>query len=267
MNTIIVPTDFSPASDNASKYAAELAQCVNATLVLLHVYQIPISINEMPVVMIPGEELKRNADEALQNAKNELSATYSNISIRVESSLGDLRDELEEFCKKENPLAVVIGTHHTSGFERLLFGDEALSIIRNVHYPVIAVPDKSVIRSPKNLALATDLLDIEQLPNEKVLSVVKALNAKLHIVHVEVEKKNISDSSALTNILQEAQPEFHKIEEDDVTEGINRFVQQNNIDLVLLFPHKHNLYERLFSTTHTREMLDKAPVPVMCINN
>jgi len=41
MKRILVPTDFSPAAENATAYAAQLARQIEASLVLLHVYQLP----------------------------------------------------------------------------------------------------------------------------------------------------------------------------------------------------------------------------------
>ena len=42
MKTILVPVDFSPSSLNASNYALDLANSVNAELVLLHVFEFPV---------------------------------------------------------------------------------------------------------------------------------------------------------------------------------------------------------------------------------
>ena len=69
MKTIVVPTDFSASAEHASIYAAELAKSINATVLLLHVYQMPITMSDFPVLIISAEELKNNADKGLQRAK------------------------------------------------------------------------------------------------------------------------------------------------------------------------------------------------------
>ncbi|MEY3350972.1 MAG: Universal stress protein family, partial [Bacteroidota bacterium] len=43
MRLIIVPTDFSPIADNALKYGMDLASAMGASLMITHVYQLPIS--------------------------------------------------------------------------------------------------------------------------------------------------------------------------------------------------------------------------------
>jgi nucleotide-binding universal stress UspA family protein len=52
MKLIIVPTDFSPLADNALKYAMDLATAMEGSLMLLNVYQLPISFSEVPMVTI-----------------------------------------------------------------------------------------------------------------------------------------------------------------------------------------------------------------------
>jgi nucleotide-binding universal stress UspA family protein len=41
METILMPTDFSPAAGNALDYAVELAKFFDAQLILVHAYPIP----------------------------------------------------------------------------------------------------------------------------------------------------------------------------------------------------------------------------------
>ena len=52
MKLLLVPTDFSPMADNAMKYAMDMAKSTNANLMLVNMYQIPISFSEVPLVTI-----------------------------------------------------------------------------------------------------------------------------------------------------------------------------------------------------------------------
>src|SRR6187402_1825308 len=72
MKTIIVPTDFSPIATNAINFAADMATNINASLLLLHVYQVPVSMTDVPVVMISTEELKKSSESKLQELKDAL---------------------------------------------------------------------------------------------------------------------------------------------------------------------------------------------------
>ena len=65
MKTIIVPTDFSPAAENAMKFAADMAVNINASVLLFHVYEIPVSMTDVPVVMVSADELRKNSESKL----------------------------------------------------------------------------------------------------------------------------------------------------------------------------------------------------------
>lgn len=264
MRTIVVPTDFSSSAEHAGLYAAQLAKALNASILLLHVYQMPVTMSDFPVLIVSSEELKKNADEALKKVKAALQQTLPGVPVETESRLGDLIDEIKEVCEKREVIALVAGTKDLSGFERLLLGNTTLSIIRHCSFPVIAVPEGAEIKLPLKLALAVDLLNVEEIPVAKILDLVSRLHAELHLVHVEMKDEHFSEND-LPVELKGAR--FHSLKETDITQGIQQFVQLNNIDLLAVLPHKHNLYERLFFKGHTTELVTAMPVPVLCIRN
>src|SRR5262245_42311940 len=102
MKTLVVPTDFSSVSVNAINYAVDMAQAINAGIVLLHVYNVPVSFTDAPVApvtVISVEEVKRSSEERLDELKkNLIIATAGNIEIFTEARMGDTIDELEQLC-------------------------------------------------------------------------------------------------------------------------------------------------------------------------
>ena len=60
MKTIIIPTDFSDCANNASEYAAKLAKSIDAKVLLLHVYHVPLtSAPDFPVEVKTAEDLQK----------------------------------------------------------------------------------------------------------------------------------------------------------------------------------------------------------------
>ena len=43
MKTIIIPTDFSAIATNAMRYGIDMATAIKGSILLLHVYQVPVS--------------------------------------------------------------------------------------------------------------------------------------------------------------------------------------------------------------------------------
>lgn len=258
MKTIIVPTDFSAAAENAMLYAGHLAKRIDASVLLLHMFQVPVNMSDAPLLVVSPEELKENADRGLLHAREILQSTFRSLNVRTESLLGDVVSELEDVCRKENPVAVVVGKHGASGLERALFGSTSLSIIRHSHYPVIAVPDFATGEHIKNVALAVD--NGEKLPASKIKNTIEALEAKLHVIHVQQRK---AESVLMT--IEQLNTSCKTIFDEQFIHGIQSYIENNNIDLLLIVPHKHNLVERMFLKTHTPELLREISIPVMSI--
>lgn len=261
MKTIVVATDFSAQAENAMLYAGQLANNTGACVLLLHVYQIPVGMNDVPVLMISTDELKANAEAGLSRAKDLLREKFNSINIETESRLGDVVDELKDVCKKTNPFLIVVGKHGASGVQQMLFGSTSLSIIRHTTYPVIVVPDRSNQFQLKNAALAIDA-SVENVCIQKIKTLVSELKIELHIIHVKQEK---TASLQVSKLVSELKSKYATIYDHQFTHGIESYVRENDIDLLIILPHKHNLVERLFFRTHTKELLKKISIPVMCI--
>src|SRR5262245_28991146 len=141
MKTIVVPTDFSAISNNAIDYAVDLAKATGSSMLLFHAYQVPVSMTDVPIVLLSVEELQKTYETKMDDLKRSLQQrTGDSIKIYVETKLGDTVDELEDVCDKVKPFAVVMGTKGATGMERVLFGSTTLTTIRHLSWPVIVVP-------------------------------------------------------------------------------------------------------------------------------
>ena len=267
MNTIVVPTDFSPAAENATAYAALLAKKMKASVLLLHVYSLPLPMTDYPILLTTADDVKNATDKSLTAALEKARSSFPDIQFETESRLGDVVTEIESVCKEKNPFAFVVGTKEESGFDRFLFGDTTVSLAKACSFPLIAVTEGTTPNVPSNIVLATDMQNLEEIPTAKISAIVSALQATLHIVHVEVKTEETISSDALLNALGDINASYHCITEKDVEEGLKHYVEANNIDLVLILPHRHNLYERLFLREHTSSILHSMSVPVMSLRN
>lgn len=274
MKTIIVPTDFSPIATNAMNYAADMALGINASLLLLHVYQVPVSMTDVPVVIVSAEEMKKSSEEKLEELKQSLThITSGKIKIYTEVKMGDVVDELENLCKNIRPFAVVMGTKGASGIERILFGSTTLTTIRHLTWPVIVVPPgKEYGKGIKKIGLACDFQQVVQsTPVQFIKQMVKEFGAELHVMNVDYENKHFKpetpqESLLLHTLLEDVNPNYHFISHMDIEDGINEFTETNNLDLLIAIPKKHKLLAGLFKPSSTKQLVTQSHVPVMCVH-
>jgi nucleotide-binding universal stress UspA family protein len=259
MKTIVVPTDFSVASENAMQYAGHLAMKVNASVYLVHVYELPVSMNEAPTIIISAEELKKAADAGLDRACQLLKQYFPSLDIQTESRLGGVADELKDLNQKLNPLAIVTGKHSNSVVDRLLTGSTILSIIRHLKVPVISVPQSSTQHEIKTVVFA-----IEAKPSENTLKRIKnfieTVQAQLHVIHISQKDETDFD---LKNIAPDLNYTGHVIHNSEFIPGIQAYINIHKADLLMVIPHHHTLLERLFFKTHTKEVVEQITIPVV----
>ena len=275
MKAIIVPTDFSPVATNAMNFAADMAVNINASLMLLHVYQVPVSMTDVPVVLVSADELRKDSELKLNEIKNSLThIAAGKIKIYTDARMGDVVDELEDVCKHIEPFAVIMGTRGTSGVERMLFGSTTLTAIRHLKWPVIVVPPgKEYGTGIKKIGFACDFAKvIESTPVNFIKNMVKEFGAELHVLNVDYENKHFTpntpeESLMLQTLLEDLDPKYHFINHKDIEEGINEFAEKNNFDLLITIPKKHNLLDSLFKHSNTKELVRQSHVPVMCVHD
>jgi nucleotide-binding universal stress UspA family protein len=275
MKTLIAPTDFSPAATNAVNYAADMAIATDANLHLVHMYQLPIAITEVPLSLQSVDELREAAEERLITLQQNIERiTSGKIQVTSEARLGFVVDELTEICKEKDPFAVILGTEGHSAIERMMFGNTTIAAIRNLTWPVLCIPKGAEYGTGiHKIGLATDLEKVEEtIPFEIITSIVKTFDAELHILNVETHRSKepvaeaLEQTVTLGTAIRELNPQFHFIENEDVEDGIEEFSEKNNLDLVILVPRKHSLTERLFKKSSTKQLVRESHIPVMTVH-
>lgn len=271
MKTILVSTDFSPAAANATNYAADLALAIGAELFLFHVYQVPVAVTDVPLVLMSVDDLRISAEEKLRHLQDDVAhITSGQLNIRTEARLGNVTDELENICATVQPFAVVMGTTGHSSLDRILFGSTTLTAIRHLTWPVICVPKGWEYGAGiKKIGFACDLKQVEETtPFAAIISLVTELGAELHILNVEeASSANLPEQTALLGTaLKDLDPQFHFIAHQDIEDGINDFAEKNNLDMVIAIPKKHKLLDGLFKSSSTRQLVTQSHIPVVCVH-
>lgn len=133
---ILVPTDFSDASERALSAAIELAVAFKARVTLLHIWNVP--------VMGYAEGLTWPIDEMKVAARTSLSELRERVAKRVPETEAVLERGLEwerilDVVKKQDVDLVVMGTHGRRGLPRLLLGSVAEKVVRLSTVPVMTV--------------------------------------------------------------------------------------------------------------------------------
>lgn len=272
MKTIVAATDFSPSALNAANYAADMAVAINADLLLLYVYQLPVNYSEVPV-SINERDFMDDTKKSINALKKQLSSGRGgrlHISTEVRAGIF-FRQELENACEGVKPYAVVMGSQGTTAVKHLVFGNHTLSAMKHLMWPLIAVPPGATFSSIKKIGLASDFNKvIETTPLDEIKTLVNDFNAELHVLHTGQQLKSNPDfnfeSGLLEEMLGHLKPNYHFITNENTNEGIIDFAEKNEIDMLIVLPKRHDLLNKLIHKSHTKQMVLYCHIPVMALH-
>ena len=139
---ILVPTDFSEASEAALKYACQLADALNASICVLHALEDPYPGYAYAEYYVPPEEFfearEREARKRLDSilTGEEKTKYKANMVLRT----GPAAREILEYLKEPTDVdLVVMATHGRGGVARLMMGSVADKVVRAAPCPVVTV--------------------------------------------------------------------------------------------------------------------------------
>jgi universal stress protein A len=138
---ILVPVDFSPASNNAVEYARRVSEFTGAELIFLHVIvpDAPLGCEDLPAIC--ADELKENAEENLRvlvrSARNE-----GDDSAKSITRSGLPAHEIVEAAKEFDVDLIVIATHGYTGWKHFCIGSTTERVVRAAPCPVLVVREK-----------------------------------------------------------------------------------------------------------------------------
>jgi nucleotide-binding universal stress UspA family protein len=154
---VLVPTDFSPASDIAFRYAVDLAQRHGASIHLLHVVEESSLAAAYPdgfYVEPPG--LRAQAiDEAIGRLKEMLAIAIAvRITTTTEVQVGRAAATIADVAGTRGIDLIVMATHGRSGIAHLVMGSVAEHVVRIAPCAVLTVRDHSRIADAIALSAA-----------------------------------------------------------------------------------------------------------------
>jgi nucleotide-binding universal stress UspA family protein len=140
---IILATDFSDISKDASSHALLLARTYKAELKVLHVFDIkPGSIPSHDY--LATDAVVESLEEAIQQGKNALEELEKSFDLGVETIFteGDPSHEIIRVAEELNADLIVLGTHGHSGWKRFTIGSVAELVVRYAPCAVLVIRHK-----------------------------------------------------------------------------------------------------------------------------
>lgn len=269
MLNILVPTDFSELSKVAIRYALSMAKKMDGKVTLLHVVDVGEHAASMRLRLHSLiDELVKIAEDDFEQLLAEMkkyNRSGKPLKFKIEQGTSFV-DIVSKFAKKNRMKIIVMGTHGATGLKKVVMGSNTASMLEASNIPVLAVPSEATFKALKSVVYATDLINTQK-ELKALLQVIGTEKPVLHIIHVttdragsmEAEEKidKVVAKSGYKNTL------VRVLVNKNPVPAINDYVTNIRVDMLMMFPHQHSFFEKLFKPSVTKQMTFQNNVPLL----
>lgn len=271
MKNILVSIDFSTASANAVKYAISLAETFNSKVTL---------INVVPYALILGEdsdeqriskqqELVTENEDLMAEEIETISKTHK-ILIQGLVYEGSPANVILEMANENKPDIIIMGMKG-KGKSNSVFGSTVTAIVRKSSIPVLIIPEQATYQSIDTITFATDFNPgTESSSYSLLIEIAKKYNSFIHILNIQKKGKKMSDNEFIGKMdtqhsFEILKHSFRTIEDASVIEGINKFIEENPSEILVMIAHKHSFFERMLGKIFTKKMSYETRIPLLIL--
>jgi nucleotide-binding universal stress UspA family protein len=274
MITILFPTDFSKNAVHASLYAGMIARGMNAHLLLLNVYSIPMATDYQIPYDVDGflKISKEAAEENLQAFARELikATGISHGKVREITDYGQTSDTIVKVAKTEKVDFIMMGTKGISNMLDKWLGTNAQNVLEAAECPVWVIPENAPLNYPKLFMYAADFKEDDIVATHKVLEIAKPLRATCKVIHIHDYYEDFSNKMVKAKVF-ELNSEFE--DEDDVTikninrqevyDGLKTYVRTHKPDVLALGVHHKSFLSKIFERSITKHFVQEGSIPLL----
>jgi len=272
MPLIIAATDFSEVAENAVHYACSLAAAQKTEVMILHSFIVPVMFSDIPMPVTLMNDAQKDAEAQMKKLTQDMTALHPDITIKGRVLYGDIINVIEDYADKNHrPWLIVVG--NSSNAENNTWPDSVLiDAFKKLKFPVLGVPHEAAFGQVRKLCFA---YDNKHEKNDTALrqayDITTRLAAELHVLNVQPDTHNQDNNQyideAAKSILEPAGPHYHFVYESaNIDNTIADFIKANDIDWLIMIPHKHSFFQGLFHRSHTTNVANHVRVPILALH-
>jgi nucleotide-binding universal stress UspA family protein len=270
MATLLIPTDFSDNSLQAAVYGVKLLGDKTSKIDFLHTFE-GMSAGAGSMLSL-REEILKDSQNLLKEFQEKLAeqVDLSDKQIKRFCEEGELPYVLDNLEEIEHVDLIIMGTQGASGLKEVFMGSNTSDVIAKVEMPLLAVPENVAFKAPKKIMIADDGDGCGEGTFRIARVIARKYDCEVHFVHVtDSDPGTIRDHSydEEADAFEDISTEFHVVESDDVDEALNNFVEQHDIDIMVMV-HRHlGLFDRLFQRSASKKMAMHSHVPLLVLQD
>lgn len=276
MKHILLPTDYSPHANNSFFYALNLANKLNVKLYVLFSYIPPVlsaaHAGQPEILSTVYQEIENSRIEYSQRKNNELLSQAQQQNIDTEGveflfEYGTVVGSVKKVITDLDISLIVMGVHGSTGFTKEFMGSNTTTVIRNVQLPVLAIPLNAKYKSIDKIGFTTLFKDKDFSALQQIVEISNIVDAEVYCVNVDDNNMDSADillhAENWTKSFNDQDLKFVFLEkENSIEETVNRFILDNEIDVLAIVRRNRNFFDRLMSSSLSTRLTFHAEIPI-----
>ena len=279
-DNILVPTDGSDCAQAAVGYAADLARRYDAKVHALCVAD-SRTLENAPQY----DQIKKEREEVAERICNDISVSGVPVEQAVRTDIP--HKAILRYTTEQDIDLIVMGTHGRTGVERYLLGSATEKVVRLSDVPVLTVKaedDGEVTYPHTDILVPTDGSEGSEAAIDPAVDVASTYDARLHalsVIDTMAMGVDVRSGAILEALEESAQSAVQTIEEQATQasvsavetaiehgnpyRGIRSYVEEHDIDLVVMGTQGRSGIERYLLGSVAEKTVRTSPVPVMTV--
>jgi nucleotide-binding universal stress UspA family protein len=278
MKTMLIPVDFTKASENAIEYAMEWCRNFDYEhIILLRVFSSSIFDN-LSTGSEHHESLARNKEEEMgqlrQISKKLVAGLGNEIQVSLASSELPLLRSIIDILNSNPVELIVLGSDHEGSSYNSIISSNVIAIAKVSPIRVLIVPSFSEFSEIRKILVPCDFNSVESLSR---LESYHAQSAKwqekeLLVLNVDPKEKYLLKNQAfelaeqsLHNYLKNFKHSVYYSPNKSIIKGMMEFLENHKVQLIVALPGKHSFLYNLTHKSISEALYRNTPMPILIL--
>ncbi len=275
MEHILVPINFTPATEISLAHAVGIAQVSHKVVIICHFVTstIPAGAN----MTLHKREIKEKHEKAYMEMRV-LLAQYENYTyngtgqpVMIEPLIMEGHpDEATEKIMQENSIAMIVLSHKDSSEIKDLFLNN--KVVREANCPILTIPEDAVYKPLEYVVYAANFDGNDAKRIRDLIELTSNFDAKLDCLHVCTDGKKLREENEK---MQELQAEFDVVlfsklsfkvirDSKSVTNGLENYLSNHKPDMLVMLKTEQSFFTKLFGNKESiRKIALDSGMPIM----
>jgi nucleotide-binding universal stress UspA family protein len=275
VQNILVPIDFSKCSKNALRIAIQIAKKNRAKIHMVNAIHVHTPHPDLAAGSLI-ENIISDYESQVQLSFDELDSEVvelKDVPHEADRFLSYVTDAILSEIESKSIDLIVMGTRdHHKKIDHLV-GTNATDVIEAANIPVLVIPENCTTFEPKKIGLAADLIKVNGVQSfDHIKWMAQQYGSEVLAFHVTEDATKLEPTaerqiSSITEALKGIESSVRSVESEALLQGINEFIDNHKLDVLTLYPRKHNLFNKLFGKSITKSVAVDPNIPIFTFHD